>query len=497
MFLTMYKAPQNSNRVKSIKSKFENIEHVKSTTCAGRPTVGSSSSANLSKTESKTNSKPSSSDIVLTNHQPVLARQLSDPAKCNIKRTPAFRVDKNVENLPPVKKNPQQKTLFETKVKQFNSVKSCDNKPEDYFTQYSPKESTSIKPKLDMNIGNNSFLHSEPTHSFNSFKPPLLIKSKSSHDFKKIQNVSRQSADKLSSCTDGLKYGENDHATDLEETILLKDVDLSLLYTEPIPKSLRLKQTSESSSSTTESPIFKPKMDNIYTKSTLQLSDIDKKVFLESLKKVLSTKDMPGALTDSLRTALKKPLPQGPAPQKPPRTFQHCTDAVLISKSNISNQKKDTSVNKSNSSKKSYKRSDPKYMLNKLELALKNNKLRVRKQQKVDLSTSGEDSDDSLLFQSKSCRSLSKPTEDNLDSEKNFDCILGDLNCFNKSICGSNPVYEQIPESTSSFFVDMDKDPIYAEPLKNEVRLANFNSTENSVQTKNRNSLYYMVSHFF
>lgn len=492
MFLTMYKAPQNSNRVKSIKNKFENIEHVKSTTSAAGLTPCSSLSANLSKTESKTYSKPYSSDTVLKNDHPVLARQLSDPAKCNIKRTPAFRVDKNVENLPPVKKNPQQKSLFETKVKQFNSVKSCESKPENNLTECSPKVSASAESKLDINIGNNSFLHSAPRHSIKSFKPPLLIKSKSSHDFKNIQNMFSQSADKLSLYNKSLKYEENDHSIDVEEITMLKDVDLSLLYTEPIPKSLRHKQPSESSSSNTESPLFKPKMDNIYTNSTLQLSDIDKKVFLESLKRVLSTKDMPEGLTDSLRIALKKPLPQGPAPQKPPRTFQHCTDAVLNSKSNISNLKKDISVHK-----KSYKRNDPKYMLNKLEVALKNNKLRVRKQQKVDVSTtSGEDSDDSLLFQSKSCRSLAKPSEGSIDSEKNFDCILGDLNCFNKAVCGSNPVYERIPEPTSSFFVEMDKDPIYAEPIKNGARLTNLTST-NPVQTKNRNSLYYMVSQFF
>lgn len=495
MFLTMYKAPQNSNRVKSIKSKFENIEHVKSTTSAAGLTPSSSLSVNLSKTESQTYSKPSSSDTVLKNHHPVLARQLSDPAKCNIKRTPAFRVDKNVENLPPVKKNPQQKSLFETKVKQFNSVKSCESKLENNLTECSPKVSAS--PKLDIDIGNNSFLHSGPRHSIKSFKPPSLIKSKSSHDFKNIRNMFSQSDDKLSLCTESLKCEVN--SIDVEERNMLKDVDLSLLYTEPIPKSLRHRQPSESLSSNTESPLFKPKMDNIYTNSTLQLSDIDKKVFLESLKRVLSTKDMPGpgGLTDSLKTALKKPLPQGPAPQKPPRTFQHCTEAVLNSKSIISNLKKDTSVHKSNTSKKSYKRNDPKYMLNKLEVALKNNKLRLRNQQKVDVSTtSGEDSDDSLLFQSKSCKSVPKPFEDSLDSEKKFDCILGDLNCFNKSVCGSNPVYERVPEPTSSFFVEMDKDPIYAEPIKNGVRLTNLNSTVHSGQIRNRNSLYYMVSCF-
>lgn len=495
MFLTMYKAPQNSNRVKSIKSKFENIEH-KSTTSAARLTPCSSLSVNLSKTECQTSSKPSSIDTDIKNHHPVLAQQLSDPAKCNIKRTPAFRVDKNVENLPPVKKKSQQKSMFETKVKQFNSVKSCESKLENNLTEVSPKVSASPKPKLDIDIGNSSFLHSDPRHSIKSFKPPSLIKSKSSHDFKNIQNMFSQSADKLSLCTKSLKCEVN--SIEGEERNMLKDVDLSLLYTEPIPKSLRHRQPSKSLSNNTESPLFKPKMDNIYTNSTLQLSDIDKKVFLESLKRVLSTKDMPGGLTDSLKTALKKPLPQGPAPQKPPRTFQHCTEAVLNSKSNISNLKKDTSIHKSNTSKKSYKKNDPKYMLNKLEVALKNNKLRRRNQQKVDVSTtSGEDSDDSLLFQSKSCKSLPKPFESSLDSEKNFDCILGDLNCFNKTVCGSHPVYERVPEPTSSFFVDMDKDPIYAEPIKNEVRLTNLNSFVNSVQTGNRNSLYYMVSNFF
>lgn len=209
---------------------------------------------------------------------------------------------------------------------------------------------------------------------------------------------------------------------------------------------------------------MQPKLESFYNKSTLQLTDVDKKEFLESLKKVLK-QDMPQGLTDSLKVALKKPLPQGPAPIKPPRTFQH-------SPSKNPDERKKTG-----------KKADPKYMLNKLEMALKNNKLRTRTQEKAEVSTtSGEDSDDSLLFQSKSC-----PKESVAASNGFSDFGFSELNCFNSFRC-SDPAYERVKEQQSSFYVEREKNPIYAEPIQRRL-----SGEARAVESNNRNSLYYMV----
>ncbi|XP_019771863.2 DENN domain-containing protein 2B isoform X1 [Dendroctonus ponderosae] len=395
----MYKPPQNCNRVKSIKSKFESIENQQDKAGFVRsPTQACKYVENNDRGRS------------------ALSRQLSDPSRPNIKRTPAFRVDRNCENIS------NRKTLFENKVKQFNSVK--DEKVE---KDLSSSEKCCLSGKENV-----SFLHS------NAASKPVLIKSKSSHEFNYTPRRLIESP----------KPNSLAASTEEPPEMLLQNVDLSLLYTEPIPKSMRNKNPPEPEQ-------LQPKLESIYNKSTLQLTDVDKKLFLESLKKVLK-QDVPQGLTDSLKVALKKPLPQGPAPIKPPRTFQH-------SSSKLPDERK-----------KPGKKADPKYMLNKLEIALKNNKLRTRKQEKAEVSTtSGEDSDDSLLFQSKSC-------------PKGPDFGFSELNCFNSFRC-ADPAYERIKEQQSSFYVEREQNPIYAEPIQRGLC-----SEHRAVAPNNRNSLYYM-----
>ncbi|XP_066253310.1 DENN domain-containing protein 2A-like [Euwallacea similis] len=551
----MYRPPQNCNRVKSIKNKFENIENQSQTPVTKAPPTKNnlrvernlplSERARLNQLTTTPKENPKESKVKPLAAHPTLVKQLSDPQKCNIKRTPAFRVDKHSEILldkqEQFKRNdPLQRTLFETKVKQFNNVKSSDNKVE---RQCRDNEACSSKVPLSSDLNytpeiifcdsssasiltyNSSFLHSHcaedmsnksvgcsinktDLYDLKSFKKPLLIKSKSSHDFHSIR--SKFSSSCCERMTENLpvsprnvptieKHKEKPviYGTDLDESAILKNINLSLLYTEPIPKSLRNKQPSESSSSNAESPLFKPKIKDIYTKSTLQLTDVDKKVFLETLKKALS-QDLPGGWTDSLKVALKKPLPDGPAPKKPPRTFQHCGDQILnvYSKENPPFLNVTKEMDRKNVGKKNGRRNDPKYMLNKLEMALKNNKLKTRKQQKVDVSTtSGEDSDDSLLFRSKSSRNLPKPPSGfhtpKVETDKNSngfsDFLLGDLNCFNNSFGCGNPAYQRIKEPNSSFFVERPKDPIYAEPIQNRN-----SGIGGDFGKSNRGSLYYM-----
>ncbi|XP_066142084.1 uncharacterized protein [Euwallacea fornicatus] len=551
----MYKPPQNCNRVKSIKNKFENIENQSQTSVTKAPPSKNNLSIerNLPLSErtrfnqltTTPKENPKEYKVKPSAAHPTLVKQLSDPQKCNIKRTPAFRVDKHSEILldkpEQFKRNdPLQRTLFETKVKQFNNVKSSDNKVEKQFRdneacsskvplssdlKYTPEIMFCDSSSASILTHNSSFLHSHCAEDMSNknvgcclnktdlynlklFKKPLLIKSKSSHDFHSIRSkFSPSSCERMTEklpvsprhipTTEKQKDEQVIYGTDLDESAILKNINLSLLYTEPIPKSLRNKQPSESSSSNAESPLFKPKIKDIYTKSTLQLTDVDKKVFLETLKKALS-QDLPGGWTDSLKVALKKPLPDGPAPKKPPRTFQHCGDQILsvCRKENAPFFYVTKDIERKNVGKKNGRRNDPKYMLNKLEMALKNNKLKTRKQQKVDVSTtSGEDSDDSLLFRSKSNRNLPKPPTSfntpKAESDKNSngfsDFLLGDLNCFNNSFGCGNPAYQRIKEPNSSFFVERPKDPIYAEPIQNRT-----SQIRSDFEKNNRGSLYYM-----
>ncbi|XP_076250836.1 uncharacterized protein LOC143190441 isoform X3 [Rhynchophorus ferrugineus] len=536
----MYKPPLNSNRVKSIKNKFESIDNEQQKNSFQSP----SNKKNLKgdcpfspKRCHNTENVPGPSN---SRHQ-ILCRQLSDPAKRNIKRSPAFRVDKNIGNEFSVKKeiNSPNK-LFENKIRQFNSTKSFEKTEssneytgtngevlsiESFKNIFSlrQKESCSsfndsnINPSCD-NVGNSNVSQTSPTHKTDKLVKnmaattrPSLIKSKSSHDFQyirsKFNSVCESSENQKTKYTKEIRTDMDDDVKeniphnngitkteidDSEESLLLKDVDLSLLYTEPIPKMLRNQNKTLPPKDCMESHL--KSLNSIYSKSTLQLSDANKKEFLESLKQVLQ-EDLPGGLTDTLKVALSKPLPGGPAPQKPPRTFKYLAEAVLannfIKNPSFLHVVKESPPEMKLDTPKGSKKGDAKYMLNKLESALKNNRLRAKKQpsNKADVSTSGEDSDDSLLFRSKSSRSLSKSSMKTLPDppvagvNQRPDTLFGELNCFNSLSC-DNPTYDQIKEPSASFFVPIDPDPIYAEPVQLD------NKPNESVS--NRNSLYYM-----
>lgn len=322
----MYRPPENTNRVKSIKSRFETTQNAKN-----------------------------------SGDERQLSRQLSDPSKRNIKRTPAFRIDLNSD------KNFQRNSH--------------------YNRSFYLEKISALKPTCDTN--RNLINKTEPVNP-----KPVLIKSKSSADFALIRS----------------KFDAPKNAD---------------LYTEPVPKALR-------------------KPHDIYNAKTLKIRDPSPVKASE--------------LTDTLKAALKRPLPTGPAPRKPPRTFEH-TPVKNNSFLHTQNEKKP----------------DPRYMLSKLENALRNNKIKTRKTTKVETSTtSGEDSDDSVLFKSKSQRGLPAIP----DTRNTFN-----LNCLN----GCTTTYDKIKEANSEFFVKRDE-PVYAEP---------FNFSKDLGKVKAKKSLYYMVGDLF
>ncbi|CAH1122110.1 unnamed protein product [Ceutorhynchus assimilis] len=551
----MYKPPQNSNRVRSMKKKFENIESRKQQDVPISSsklilknfehlnTVADSTPIKLNLRSSQSTKQTTPYESLTRNSQQLLSRQHSDPLKRNIKRTPAFRVDMNAESvIEPVdiqSENLSQKTLFETKVQQFHSVKSFEDNIDkkkisgNGCTLYASESqcSNAIIERCDVSYipsdssddkANCSFSDTHDTHDTDShglkspsrpkaapraalIKTPLLNKSRSSHNFESsfeylrskfnqdpillpdalelpLKNISDniyKSLDK--SCTPNKNLTTDEQCNiierDANEDVIPENIDLSLIYTEPIPKSLRPKKSSESSTSN-ESPQFESKHESIYTTSTLQLTD----------KKAGQNheEELAAGFTDSLKVALKKPLPTGPPPKKPPRTFQHFVENVIkpTCQKNISFLH---SLPKK-SEKKNEKKGDPKYMLNKLQTALKSNKLLARKQSKVEVSTtSGEDSDDSVLFRSKSCRSLPKPPSETQDfdqskctvsSSGNKLQVLGNIGCLSLSAKGIRSV-PKFP-----FCVQSVPEPIYAEPT--------LRTSQGAANRTGENNLHYM-----
>ncbi|KAG5863375.1 hypothetical protein JTB14_013267 [Gonioctena quinquepunctata] len=469
----MYRPPQNTNRVKSIKSKFESIEN-------------NNSETNCAKNGYRNNLKPGDSPNITEtpteyarNGNQILQRQSSDQGKRNIKRTPAFRVDKSLERANGFQRNSYNRsTLFESKLKQFSAVKyNCDSNSNLVSSAESDRE-----PLLGNKV-------TKKVHSSSSNKKPVLLKSKSSHDFQYIRSKFDRSSVKQA-CEEPKK---DDNYYDFVNTENLNNCDLALLYTEPIPKALRNKNVNDSEK--VVKVTSEPEANNIHSASTLKISD-----------KQPDNVEIPEGLTDTLKIALKRPLPIGPAPKKPPRTFQAPAEEELphnleknISFLHVSKQPEKKLPAKP---KTSPRKTDPKYMLRKLENALRNNKLRARKQAKVDISTtSGEDSDDSLLFRSKSNRTLprlpSQATEYNDTSAFNFSCLNG--------LRFAMTNYEKIKEPNSCFFVGSPSsrdEPIYAEPfhyrkdsLDSAIRKRGGGSTRSRQSA--RNSLYYMVSGFY
>ncbi|XP_060528644.1 uncharacterized protein LOC132703415 isoform X2 [Cylas formicarius] len=455
---SMYKPPQNSNRVKSIRSKFEEIENKKATdpvNLLNNKTIATSLKPSLK--QKKQNSAEAS-------NKQVLNRQWSDPARRNVKRTPAFRLDKNSESNCDYNRGVYNRnTLLENKIKQFNNVgKNCD---------------------AGKNMIQKSVVSDDKFSNTVNATRPILFKSKSSLNFQyNNEDHKEQQISKISKI-------------DNSDNVLLEGLDLSLLYTEPIPKFLRhVKKIKEAVE------VHQNGIDNIYNKSTLKLTD--KKEVLNSLRET----DLSAGLTNSLKSALAKPLPCGPAPKKPPRTFQHPLGLV-----SPNNSQKNTTflLEKTNEEKivnskivanqipvpKKLEKSDPKYMLNKLENALKNNKLRVRRQENIEIySTSGEDSDESILFSSKSSCALTKlphthrTTPTKCCKPQMSESLLGSFNCFNGRSC-TKPPYARIKEPSSSFFVSEDNilEPLYAEPC-------HLRKDSNQDQTCGNKNLYYMMS---
>lgn len=246
-------------------------------------------------------------------------------------------------------------------------------------------------------------------------------------------------------------------------------------------------------------------------------------------KEITTTGNTDISLTDTLKAALKQPLPVGPPPKKPPRTFAHTpnskqkpdsrseqapsspqpiADTAFCSKLN-ENLAQGLKTASETTPKPAKLKSDPKLMLQKLENALLSNRIRSPKLPKK-IKSSLEPS------ASKSCTSSPQHGPQlnfyspELPHKNLFPDCLPSLNCAKASSMNNYAKIVPNKPSTSSmstFFTDCKADsdePIYAEPFEHEARedKPNFGLKKGFFKSDQRdrradtlsNSLHYMVS---
>ncbi|XP_022918063.2 DENN domain-containing protein 2B-like [Onthophagus taurus] len=442
----MYKPPANSNRVKTIKMRFENQETttIQNTNVSGvkkHHSVGAKDrkedrNNGLGQVEDDIELKPK---IEMKEN---LKCQLSDPIKCNIKRTPAFRLDKNTFKD---KDHGFQRHYYgsiKSKVDKFRLMDdtrltgSCDN---DNFTD---DDKSAVSRLIQFT--------KEPTINHNS-----SVISNNDANLTNSKNLNH----------------------DLNQLVT------KMLYSEP--KSQRKLKLEMNKSEVTET------IHNIKTLKLTETTQSKPKNQIETAENVIDILKSAESLngSDTIKNALKRPLPAGPAPKKPPRTFQHSSpNSQTTNRKSSTLQIEDDFAKKLNDTlqkhdTQSKTKKDPKYMLEKLETALKNNKIKLQKQKNFDYS-----SDDDNLRLTKSTTSsplLKRLNETNQSQKFNFGCL--------NSMC-TKPTYETIVESKSSFFVDKNE-PIYAEPYQFDEILRKKDANSGDAKEKEqRNSLYYMSS---
>lgn len=180
--------------------------------------------------------------------------------------------------------------------------------------------------------------------------------------------------------------------------------------------------------------------------------------------KLLNIKVETRSLQETFKDALKKPLPSGPAPSKPPRTFLYSPHSDTIKSKQIHEK---PPINKATSTK--FVKSDPKYMLDKLETALRNNRMKFKRQERIESSFTSEEEESPKFDKKNSLRLKEANCKVNLAFEDKSEDILAST---------FKPAEESRKEKKW--------EPIYAEPFHH-------NQTEMIGKT-NRNSLYYMSS---
>lgn len=292
----------------------------------------------------------------------LLSRQLSDPVKRgNIKRTPAFRCDKSLEEgaAGAVFTNNASRLNLTNKIRMFEKCQSNNKEPNEPKFRYPLKKT----------INKDSTISNSPT-----------------------------------------KYKTNQ--------VLKRELDLILERRKQFPNTKLV--FNESTNNYSSGELLKPTPQCSFNQEYAQINKNNKKLSTRIPSPVTRIPSIDN-LTDTLKKALQSPLPDGPPPKKPPRTFAHKSPNLQKNVPNL--------VPKPFSS-----RNDPVRMLDKLENALLQNRIKspMTRRKVLDMEN---------------IKSTNVTKTDNIveaHNNKLFECF---------SPCNTNEYAEPIC-SRSNFFVD-------------------------------------------
>lgn len=487
----MYRQPENNNRVKYMKNRFERLDLDKNNRVDVKSTkiINKTNEKNINNNDYKNNIYQRNDihdDITKNDNKNTnLSRQLSDPSKKGcIKRTPAFRKEKFVNSRFSNHEISSDKDFL------IDESFNCDNLPDNFKETKKLKSSVSLVMNKPTNIGINTSKRvslspkSAPNKStlYNLKKPPMKIdynqtKKSLSSDFDNSSSVVINRSPK----TDKVELKMDNEG--VSSSVLIKKSP-KLTRSPLVSTKYRDKQNSFANSRQTAASFIKEMIDNETNLDFEKKSDVPIIPEYAQVDKNKKKDKYPENLTDTLKAALKQPLPQGPPPKKPPRTFAH----VQKSSSTQPNLKEITEkintelkLNDKHQGVSKKVKSDPKVMLQKLESALLNNKLRSPKlPKKIQCSLENSNLKNAQI----------QPNVYTTHSNKGIipNC-LSSLNCV-----GARESYSQCPtlDSKSTFFVN--EEPIYAEPFEYQV-------VENNPESLTRTgtisrSVHYLVSFF-
>ncbi|XP_047097212.1 uncharacterized protein LOC124711272 [Schistocerca piceifrons] len=311
--------------------------------------------------------------------------------KSHIRRTPAFRCDKNI-----VAKDfsggsgKVDNALFNTKVKIFEAEQ---------------KENLNTNKSNEISVHTRNTCFNPPRNTFRSRANAVqcVIKTIAELENKKNGDVllpTSNGRDPVTqSSSHGVKNQQRDQKSGTVSVAELKrhDLDDSIkqqkvnTYTpKPKPKSIDIQSNCNlqgiSNTKNTIEPVFSQYECDEVTKQVgdtasessckkVEENTVNNKCFKGGVHK-RNAPDLSNncalELTDSLRVALKSPLPQGPPPKKPPRTFAHspATKSKVQEKVIQFSATKENNASRPVPSKPQRSRTEPLLMLKKLEDAL-------------------------------------------------------------------------------------------------------------------------------
>lgn len=406
--------------------------------------------------------------------------QINTSTKSHIRRTPAFRCDKNIVVKDfSVSSGKVDNVVFNTKVKIFEAEQKENVNTNKSKETHVTARNTSFNPSRNKFRDRANAVHCviKTIQELENKKNVDILAStaagKSRMTRSPSNTVNNAQRDQKSGIVSTAEFKKPDRQN-LDDCIKQQNVETSTPKSKP--KSIDIQLNSDLQVISDTKNVAKPLVCQYECdKDTKLVGDIVKENRCKDFEEnTINNRCLKGAvqkrnsseltgncaleLTDSLRVALKSPLPQGPPPKKPPRTFAHSPatkSKVQERVSQFSATKETNNASHPVPSKPQRSRTEPLLMLKKLEDAL------ITHQQKgiavitprVPLVSSTDQ--DRLNSGSRAAVVQAPPVE--AESSSVLSNCLSSLNCAtntNLLYCQTH-FYEKPAERLSKFFVDV------------------------------------------